>query len=127
VFRAAFEERLDIGSLDLLQELAARVGMDRARFRTDIERGAMADQLAERRVISFSLSAVTGSLSSAICRFSEPGDSVPMSFCLVFRKFETVEAAAVVAMASLPRNRLLNPGMLRTCVNVPRPETAKTL
>jgi len=49
VFRAAFEERLDIGRLEVLEELAARVGMDRVRFRGDIERGAMADQIAEHK------------------------------------------------------------------------------
>lgn len=49
VFRAAFEDRLDIGSLDLLANLAARVGMDRARFCADIQSGTMAVRVIEHR------------------------------------------------------------------------------
>jgi len=49
VFRAAFEERLDIGRLGVLEELAARAGMDRARFRADIESGRMAGKLLEHQ------------------------------------------------------------------------------
>jgi len=49
VFRGAFEERLDIGRLEVLAELAARAGMDRARFRADIESGRMAGKLVEHQ------------------------------------------------------------------------------
>ncbi len=49
VFRAAFEQRMDIGRLDLLADLAERVGMDRARFCADIESGRMAEKVAGHR------------------------------------------------------------------------------
>lgn len=49
IFHAAFEDRLDIGRLEVLEELAATAGMDPARFRGDIARGAMADQLAQHK------------------------------------------------------------------------------
>jgi len=49
VFRAAFEERADIGNLDLLTAIAAEAGLDRARFRDEIERGRMAARLAANK------------------------------------------------------------------------------
>jgi predicted DsbA family dithiol-disulfide isomerase len=49
VFRAAFEDRADIGNLDLLTAIAAEAGLDRARFRDEIERGRMAARLAANK------------------------------------------------------------------------------
>ena len=49
VFRAAFEQRADIGNLDLLSAIAARAGLDRARFRDDLERGRMAARIAANK------------------------------------------------------------------------------
>jgi predicted DsbA family dithiol-disulfide isomerase len=49
VFRAAFEERLDIGRLEVLADLAERVGMDRMRFCADIESRRMAGTVVEHR------------------------------------------------------------------------------
>jgi predicted DsbA family dithiol-disulfide isomerase len=49
VFPAAFEQRADIGNLDLLSAIAARAGLDRARFRDDLERGRMAARIAANK------------------------------------------------------------------------------
>ncbi|HZO81282.1 MAG TPA: DsbA family protein [Candidatus Binataceae bacterium] len=49
VFRAAFEERADIGALDVLCAIAARAGLDPVRFRDALERGAMAERIAENK------------------------------------------------------------------------------
>jgi predicted DsbA family dithiol-disulfide isomerase len=49
VFRAAFEERLDIARLDVLGELAAATGMDGERFRGDIVSRRMAPRLVEHK------------------------------------------------------------------------------
>ncbi len=58
VFRAAFEERLDIGRPELLEELAARAGVERARFRADLEGGRMAGRLVEHKREADKFSAV---------------------------------------------------------------------
>ena len=47
VFRAAFEERLEIARLDVLGEIAAAAGMDGERFRGDIVARRMAPRLVE--------------------------------------------------------------------------------
>ncbi|MGZ3511273.1 MAG: DsbA family oxidoreductase [Candidatus Binataceae bacterium] len=49
VFRAAFEQRADIGNLDLLSAIAARAGLDRAHFRDELERGRMAARIAANK------------------------------------------------------------------------------
>jgi predicted DsbA family dithiol-disulfide isomerase len=49
VFRAAFEERLDIARLDVLGEIAAAAGMDGERFRGDIVSRRMAPRLVEHK------------------------------------------------------------------------------
>ena len=49
VFRAAFEERLDPGDLDVLTELAEKAGMDWERFRRGIESGRMASKIVEHK------------------------------------------------------------------------------
>ena len=49
VFRAAFEHRLDIADLDVLAGLAARAGIDRARFSDDIRSGRMATRIIEHK------------------------------------------------------------------------------
>ena len=49
VFRAAFEQRADIGNLDLLTAIAARAGLDRAHFRDELERGRMAARIAANK------------------------------------------------------------------------------
>jgi predicted DsbA family dithiol-disulfide isomerase len=49
VFRAAFEERIDIGALDELCEIAARAGLEPRQFRDAVERGAMAARIAENK------------------------------------------------------------------------------
>jgi len=49
VFRAAFEHRLDIGKLELLQQIAERAGMDPVAFAAEIEGGSMAAQIAENK------------------------------------------------------------------------------
>src|SRR5579863_2984160 len=49
VFRAAFEERADIGDPDRLSAIAAAAGLDRARFRDEIDRGRMAARLAANK------------------------------------------------------------------------------
>jgi predicted DsbA family dithiol-disulfide isomerase len=49
VFRAAFEERRDIARAEVLDEIAARAGMDPQRFRNDIASRRMAYRLDEWR------------------------------------------------------------------------------
>jgi len=49
VFRAAFEERLDIGDLGVLAGLAVRVGIDPERFSDEIRIGRMAAKIAEHK------------------------------------------------------------------------------
>jgi predicted DsbA family dithiol-disulfide isomerase len=49
VFRAAFEERLDIARRDVLDEIAGRAGLDRARFRADLEAHRMAPVIAAHK------------------------------------------------------------------------------
>ena len=49
VFRAAFEERLDIARLDVLGEIAAAAGMDGERFRDDIVSRRMGPRLVEHK------------------------------------------------------------------------------
>lgn len=49
VFRAAFEQRADIGNLDLLSAIAARAGLDHAHFRDELERGRMAARIAANK------------------------------------------------------------------------------
>lgn len=49
VFAAAFEQCADIGNLDLLSAIAARAGLDPARFRDDLERGRMAARIAANK------------------------------------------------------------------------------
>jgi predicted DsbA family dithiol-disulfide isomerase len=47
IFLAAFEQRIDIGDLEMLVSIAARVGLDRHRLRADVEQGRMAGRIAE--------------------------------------------------------------------------------
>jgi predicted DsbA family dithiol-disulfide isomerase len=47
VFRAAFEQRLDIAGHELLGAIAERAGMDRARFLADLQDDRTAARLAE--------------------------------------------------------------------------------
>jgi predicted DsbA family dithiol-disulfide isomerase len=49
VFRAAFEERADIGDLDVLSAIAARAGLELAPFRDEVERGRMAARIAANK------------------------------------------------------------------------------
>ena len=49
VFRAAFEERADLGDLDVLSAIAARAGLEPARFRDELERGRMAARIAANK------------------------------------------------------------------------------
>ena len=49
VFRAAFEERAEIGDLEVLSAIAARAGLEPARFRGELERGRMAAQIAANK------------------------------------------------------------------------------
>jgi predicted DsbA family dithiol-disulfide isomerase len=50
VFRAAFEQRRDIGQMDVLADLAEVAGMDRECFSADIEARRMAGRLAEHKL-----------------------------------------------------------------------------
>ena len=56
VFRAAFEERLDIGDLELLADIAQRLGIDRAQFLSDLRTQKMAARIEanQREADSFS-------------------------------------------------------------------------
>jgi predicted DsbA family dithiol-disulfide isomerase len=45
IFRAAFEERRDIGNHEVLVELAVQAGLDRDRFARDVRGGAMRQQI----------------------------------------------------------------------------------
>jgi predicted DsbA family dithiol-disulfide isomerase len=47
IFLAAFEQRIDIGDLETLVSIAARVGLDRHRLRADVEQGRMAGRITE--------------------------------------------------------------------------------
>jgi predicted DsbA family dithiol-disulfide isomerase len=49
VFRAAFEQRADIGDLDVLGAIAARAGLESAYFRDEVERGRMAERIAANK------------------------------------------------------------------------------
>jgi predicted DsbA family dithiol-disulfide isomerase len=49
VFRAAFEQRADIGDLEVLSAIAARAGMEPAQFRDEVERGRMAARIAANK------------------------------------------------------------------------------
>ena len=49
VFRAAFEERADIGDLEVLSAIATEAGMEPAHFRDEVERGRMAARIAANK------------------------------------------------------------------------------
>ena len=49
VFRAAFEDRRDIGDLKVLAAIVREIGMDAERFVDDLGRGRMAPLIAENR------------------------------------------------------------------------------
>jgi predicted DsbA family dithiol-disulfide isomerase len=49
VFRAAFDEHLDIARADVLDDLAAGAGLDRARFRADLDTHRMAPLIAAHK------------------------------------------------------------------------------
>jgi predicted DsbA family dithiol-disulfide isomerase len=49
VFRAAFEQRADIGDLDVLSAIAARAGLKAAHFRDEVARGRMAARIAANK------------------------------------------------------------------------------
>ena len=58
VFRAAFEQRVDIGDIELLSAIAALAGMKPAHFRDEIERGRMAARIAANKAEADSFSAL---------------------------------------------------------------------
>lgn len=58
VFRAAFEERLDIADRVLLGDLAATAGMDRGRFLADLDSRRMADLIARNKLEADQFSAL---------------------------------------------------------------------
>lgn len=49
VFRAAFEQRIDIGRDELLGDLAVQAGLDRQAFLADLRGGRMAARVAENK------------------------------------------------------------------------------
>jgi len=49
VFRAAFEDRADIGEIELLADIAARTGMDRAGFLADLASERMVSRLSDNK------------------------------------------------------------------------------
>ncbi|HYL57956.1 MAG TPA: DsbA family protein [Candidatus Acidoferrales bacterium] len=49
VFRAAFERREDIARAEVLDNIAERCGLDRARFRTMLDAGAMEPRIAAHK------------------------------------------------------------------------------
>ena len=49
VFRTAFEQRADIGDLDVLSAIATRTGLEPAHFRDQLERGGMAARIAANK------------------------------------------------------------------------------
>jgi predicted DsbA family dithiol-disulfide isomerase len=49
IFRAAFEQGINIGDLEVLVSVAARVGLEPKRFRADVERGRMGGRIAENK------------------------------------------------------------------------------
>lgn len=50
VFRAAFEERADIGDLEVLIAVAARAGLEPAQFRDELGRGRMGARIAANKI-----------------------------------------------------------------------------
>jgi predicted DsbA family dithiol-disulfide isomerase len=58
VFRAAFEERADIGDLEVLSAIAAHAGIEPAHFRDEVERGRMAARIAANKTEADRLSAL---------------------------------------------------------------------
>ena len=50
VFHAAFEQRADIGDLNVLSAIAARAGLESAYFRDEVERGRMAARIAANKI-----------------------------------------------------------------------------
>ena len=46
VYRAYFEEELDIGSIDVLTDIAGKIGLDRERFRKVLEYGLFSEQVS---------------------------------------------------------------------------------
>jgi predicted DsbA family dithiol-disulfide isomerase len=58
VFRAAFEQGMDIGDLEVLSAIAGRAGMDPIHFRDEIERGRMAARIAANKAEADSFSAL---------------------------------------------------------------------
>jgi predicted DsbA family dithiol-disulfide isomerase len=58
IFRAAFEEEIDIGDLDALTAIAERIGIDPVRFRNEVARGEMASRVAANRAEADSFSAL---------------------------------------------------------------------
>jgi predicted DsbA family dithiol-disulfide isomerase len=49
VFRAAFEQRADIGNIGVLSAIAARTGLEPTHFRDELERGRMATRIAANK------------------------------------------------------------------------------
>jgi predicted DsbA family dithiol-disulfide isomerase len=49
VFRVAFEQRADIGDLEVLRAIATGAGMEPAHFRDEVERGRMASRIAANK------------------------------------------------------------------------------
>ncbi len=58
VFRAAFEQGVDIGDLEVLSAIAGRAGMAPVHFRDEIERGRMAARIAANKAEADSFSAL---------------------------------------------------------------------
>jgi predicted DsbA family dithiol-disulfide isomerase len=50
VFRAAFEQRIDIANLEVLGAIAERAGINRAQFRSEIESGAMLTRIQAHKI-----------------------------------------------------------------------------
>ena len=65
VFRAAFEERADIASAGVLDAIAERAGINRARFRTMLDSGAMLARITEHKREAHRLTDRKGGLLSA--------------------------------------------------------------
>src|SRR6202162_1359643 len=49
VFRVAFEQRADIGDLEVLRAIATGAGMEPAHFRDEVQRGRMASRIAANK------------------------------------------------------------------------------
>ncbi len=58
VFRAAFEERLDVAEPAVLDDIAARAGLDRVRFRADLDSHRMAPVIEAHRAEADTFSAL---------------------------------------------------------------------